>query len=81
MGPSDGACLLCGELESCDHIFFVCPLAKFMWACVRELLGTAWNPGGAGDFHSHLPRPVWPIAACSVVYLRGPMLGTLDHPQ
>jgi hypothetical protein len=50
MGPSDGACLLCGELESCDHIFFVCLLAKFMWACVRELLGTAWNPAGAGDF-------------------------------
>jgi hypothetical protein len=66
MGPSNGACLLCGKLESCDHIFFVCPLAKFIWACVRELLGTAWNPAGVGDFiaicqglSGQLRRVVW----------------------
>jgi hypothetical protein len=49
-GPSDGNCALCGEIEDCNHIFFSCPVAKFMWAGVRELLGNAWNPTGVGDF-------------------------------
>jgi hypothetical protein len=31
-GPSDGNCALCGEREDCNHIFFECYLAKFMWA-------------------------------------------------
>jgi hypothetical protein len=49
-GPSDGNCALCGEIEDCNHIFFSCSLAKFMWARVSELLGNAWNPTGVGDF-------------------------------
>ena len=42
--PSDGLCALCGALEDCNHIFFSCPIAKFMWAGVRELLNCVWNP-------------------------------------
>jgi hypothetical protein len=49
-GPSDGRCALCGEPEDCNHIFFGCNLARFMWAGVRELLGCDWNPAGAGQF-------------------------------
>jgi hypothetical protein len=49
-GPSDGLCSLCHEPEDCNHIFFLCPMARFMWAGVRELLQCDWNPGGAGDF-------------------------------
>lgn len=51
-GPSDGSCALCGEWEDCDHIFFKCHLAKFMWAGVRELLNCSWDPTGVGDFVS-----------------------------
>jgi hypothetical protein len=50
MGPSDGHCALCGEIEDCNHIFFTCHMASFMWAGVRELLHCDWNPAGAGDF-------------------------------
>jgi hypothetical protein len=49
-GPSDGLCSLCHEPEDCNHIFFLCPMARFMWAGVRELLRCDWNPAGAGDF-------------------------------
>jgi hypothetical protein len=60
-GPSDGLCALCGEIEDCNHIFFSCHLARFMWAGVRELLGCNWNPAGAGDFVAlahRLPGPL-----------------------
>ncbi|KAK1663022.1 hypothetical protein QYE76_051181 [Lolium multiflorum] len=49
-GPSNGRCSLCGEVEDCNHIFFTCHMAGFMWAGVRELLHCEWNPGGIGDF-------------------------------
>ncbi|XP_051221392.1 uncharacterized protein [Lolium perenne] len=49
-GPSNGMCALCGAWEDCNHIFFTCPLARLMWAGVRELLSCDWNPAGAGDF-------------------------------
>jgi hypothetical protein len=37
--PSSGRCALCSEAEDTAHIFFLCPLARFMWSAVRELLG------------------------------------------
>jgi hypothetical protein len=37
-------------LEDCDHIFFTCHLAKFMWAGVRELHPCNWNPTGVVEF-------------------------------
>jgi hypothetical protein len=49
-GPSNGSCALCNEQEDCDHIFFTCHVARFVWAGVRELLPCSWNPAGAGDF-------------------------------
>jgi hypothetical protein len=39
-------------LEDCDHIFFSCHLARFLWAGVRELLSCTWDPTGVGDFIS-----------------------------
>jgi hypothetical protein len=50
MGPSNGRCALCGELEDCNHIFFTCPMARFLWAGARDALHCDWNPAGAGDF-------------------------------
>jgi hypothetical protein len=32
-------CVVCGVLESVDHILFECPLAKMAWAGLREALG------------------------------------------
>jgi hypothetical protein len=48
--PSNGRCAMCGEIEDCNHIFFGCHLAKFLWAGVRELLKCDWNPSGIGHF-------------------------------
>jgi hypothetical protein len=50
MGPSNGLCSLCGDVEDCNHIFFTCPLAGFLWAGIRDILHCDWNPAGAGEF-------------------------------
>jgi hypothetical protein len=34
-------CRLCGAQEDVNHLLFLCPLAKFMWAFVSSTLG--WN--------------------------------------
>jgi hypothetical protein len=49
-GLFDGLCSICDEPEDCNHIFFVCSIARFMWAGVKDLLHYDWNPAGAGDF-------------------------------
>jgi hypothetical protein len=49
-GPSNGSCAFCGEWETCDHIFFTCHIARFMWAGIRDLLACSWDPAGAADF-------------------------------
>jgi hypothetical protein len=50
MGPSNGLCSLCGDVEDCNHIFFNCSLADFMWAGIQDILHCDWNPAGAGEF-------------------------------
>jgi hypothetical protein len=49
-GPPNGCYSLCGEVDDCNHIFFACHMAQFMWACIREILQCNWNPAGAGGF-------------------------------
>ncbi|XP_071681481.1 uncharacterized protein [Lolium perenne] len=50
MGPSKGHRALCGEIKDCNHIFFTCHMARFMWSGVRELLHCDWNPIGDEEF-------------------------------
>ncbi|KAE8793679.1 ABC transporter G family member 37 [Hordeum vulgare] len=47
-GSSDGLCPLCSVPEDCNHIFFTCPAARFMWSCLREAVGGSWS-------HDNLP--------------------------
>jgi hypothetical protein len=49
-GASDGKCVLCGQSETVDHIFFTCHLATFAWSGLREALGVQWNPQCFQDF-------------------------------
>jgi hypothetical protein len=49
-GASNGSCALCGQLESIDHIFFVCDLAAFAWSGIREAFGVQWNPRTFQEF-------------------------------
>lgn len=34
-------CLVCGVIETRDHILFECPLAKITWVCCKEAMGWA----------------------------------------
>jgi hypothetical protein len=43
-GPTDGFCVLCGQIESADHIFFSCGFTSFMWSGIRAMLNVTWNP-------------------------------------
>jgi hypothetical protein len=36
-GPSDGICILCAQPKDVAHIFFNCPLARFMWSGLRSI--------------------------------------------
>ena len=36
-----GDCIICKVPETADHIFFLCPIAKFVWTCASEALH--WN--------------------------------------
>ena len=49
-GPSDGRCVLCGEVEDATHIFFSCFLAKVGWSVLRQLLGCSWAPANFPQF-------------------------------
>jgi hypothetical protein len=49
-------CRICNVLETTDHIFFHCPLAKFVWASLKEMLGRERVPRGLWDlFEMWLP--------------------------
>ena len=35
-GPTLGKCPLCDDLETLDHLLFICPVAVFVWSVIRE---------------------------------------------
>jgi hypothetical protein len=49
-GPTDGLCVMCGQVESADHIFFYCAFDAFMWSGVRAMLQVNWNPTSFAQF-------------------------------
>jgi hypothetical protein len=49
-GNSDGKCALCGQVESINHIVFLCVLVSFMWSGIREAFGVQWNPKNLPEF-------------------------------
>lgn len=53
-GPGDGQCPLCEVLEDSNHIFFICPSARFLWSCLREVVGGRWC-------HDNLPDLFWEV--------------------
>jgi hypothetical protein len=69
-GPTDGLCVMCGQVESANHIFFSCAFAAFMWSGVRAMLHVNWNPTSFAQFFriisDHSPghgRAVWILFA------------------
>lgn len=49
-------CVVCGEPETEDHIFFSCITARFTWACIREALGWERSPTGITDYLNNWAR-------------------------
>ena len=59
-------CTICEKIETVNHIFFSCVLAKFVWTCFKEALGCDrvpiswqdlldnWIPLGCQDYNSKL---------------------------
>ena len=46
----DDRCVVCKVIETSDHIFCHCPLAKFVWACALEALNWDRLPTSMRDF-------------------------------
>jgi hypothetical protein len=49
-GKGDGRCDLCRVVETIDHIFFHCCMARFVWVCFKEALGWDRISVGMKDF-------------------------------
>jgi transcription elongation factor Elf1 len=51
-GPLE--CKLCGEIESTNHIFINCALAKFSWSLFNDALAWGSIPDNMDDIHCKL---------------------------
>ena len=65
-GPGDGLCPICLAPEDCNHIFFQCPVAKFLWSYFREVVGGSWCHDNLPDLFAEVLRlpgssrpPIW----------------------
>jgi hypothetical protein len=47
-------CLVCGVVETRDHILFCCPMAKFIWACFSDALGWGGSPDNLQEMWEEL---------------------------
>jgi hypothetical protein len=57
VGVCDGNCVMCGQTETTDHIFFSCGFANFMWSGIRAILNVARNPSSVAQFY-HIILPL-----------------------
>ena len=48
----DSRCKFCPEQESISHLFFDCPLAKFVWSIVALVMGAPCRPCSSDQFWS-----------------------------
>lgn len=49
-GEGSEKCLLCGTLESTNHILFMCPMASFIWCICRDAFGWSVIPRDFSEF-------------------------------
>ena len=62
-GPGNGLCPICLVPEDCNHIFFRCLVAQFLWSCFREVVGGKWYHDNLLDLFQEvlsLPGPTRP---------------------
>ena len=43
-------CLFCNEVETIDHLFFLCVSSKYTWSLVASVLGASHRPISFGQF-------------------------------
>lgn len=55
--PGNQQCKLCGEVESVDHLFFACTPARFLWCCLRDILGWSYVPRTRNELIEKLKDP------------------------
>jgi hypothetical protein len=41
----DSSCSFCPQVETVDHLFFTCSVAKVIWGVVAKCLDTPYVPG------------------------------------
>ena len=55
-GPGDGLWPIFLVPEDCNHIFFQCPVAQFLWSCLREVVGGNWCHDNLPDLFGEVLR-------------------------
>jgi hypothetical protein len=57
--PGTPVCSFCKQVESVEHLFFSCPIARVAWATLGKFLGTSRCPGSLWQaicwFYKFLP--------------------------
>ena len=48
-GRCEAKCLFCGKNESIDHLFFLCPLTRYIWNVVSSSFGLNCNFSSVGQ--------------------------------
>jgi len=77
--PGDPSCCFCPQIETVDHLFFTCPVARVTWGIVSICLGATnipqntsqyrpwikrWLPGGEAVHHLGFAGICWALWKC-----------------
>lgn len=64
-----GSCCLCDRVESVDHLFFKCHLAKFVWGIRQEIFDLGSCPRSLEDLSSSWLRGKGPLPNMLLMFL------------
>jgi hypothetical protein len=66
-------CYFCGSLETVDHLFFLCPIAKVIWGLVALCFGIKTRPTNYDQFWLWIKKA---LPGGGQVYMLGNMEGS-----
>lgn len=65
-------CCVCGKPETCDHIFFECIFAQYIWCCIRDAFDLGEFPISRQEFVTEwLPRRLKVPQKLALIFFAG----------
>jgi hypothetical protein len=76
----DSTCMFCNQVESLEHLFFQCTVAKCVWGTVGVYLGTGSIPGDINRYKRWIKESL-PGGKSVSFWLRSYMLGDVEMQE